>query len=74
LLSKLQGPLDDNFQRRAEADLLTAPWSGCEQTKTLRVQVGVTLKTATELPALLAVDSVDGELHHRAGLAFRRCK
>jgi hypothetical protein len=70
----LQGALDDNFQRRATANLVTAPWSGCAATKTLRLDLGVAVKTAGDLSAYLAVDSVDGELHHQAGLAFRRCQ
>ncbi len=71
--SKLAGPLDENFQKRAEADLVTAPWSGCQATKTLHLDVAVALKLAGAAEALLSVDSVDGELHHKAGLAFRRC-
>lgn len=72
--TRLEGAMDDTFQRRAEARLLTSPWSGCERTKTLYVKLGAKLKAATNLPAYLAVDAVDGELHHEAGLAFRRCE
>lgn len=70
----LRGAMDDNFQKRATARLLTAPWSGCEAVKTLRVTLAAAIKAATALPSYLAVDAVDGELHHEAGLRFRRCE
>lgn len=71
--STLASPLSGDYQIRAEATLTTATWSNCDAHKILTVDLGTNLLPHGSDAAILSVDTVDGELHHVAGLAWRRC-
>jgi len=72
--SKVDGPHSDNFQTRSEVLLKSAQWSRCEGIeKTLQIEFSAEIKSTTDAPASLSLDTVDGELSYKSGIVWRRC-
>lgn len=71
--SLLQGPHADPFHFRHETTLKTRAWSPCGREAALKIGVEAKLSSPNATAATLALDSLDGELRHEVGLAWRRC-
>ncbi len=67
---KMRGPFDRDFHQRAGVPLDSLPWVECGGSAS-RVRIGTELMATDK--ALIAVDSIDGELSQRYGISWRRC-
>jgi hypothetical protein len=70
----IHGPYADDFQFSRDVKLRNLRWSPCGGAATLEIDVKATVKARRGQDALLALDSVDGELEQDLGLTYRKCK
>lgn len=65
------GPKDENYHQRANVPLDALPWLSCSNSSTV-INIGTEIK-GTGPKALVTVDSIDGEVTHQYGIAWKRC-
>jgi hypothetical protein len=71
---QIDGPFNDDYSRVANLPLNSTPWSGCnERRHALVVNTSVAVRGRNGATGYMTVDSVDGEITHSYGVAWRRC-
>lgn len=66
----LRGPLSEDYLHRTLTPLSSVVFSSCTgHNKKLKINTSISVKGE----GLMTVDSADGELEHRYGIAWRRC-
>lgn len=72
--SHFAGPYANNYQLRDTLGLEAQVWSPCGQTRALNIKSEVRLASrARNAEGVMTVDSVDGTVAMKYGLAWRRC-
>lgn len=74
LRTPIHGPYSDDFQINQTAKLTRLNWSPCGGAATLEIGLKAVVVVPKNAEALLAVDTLDGELTQKLGLTWRKCK
>lgn len=69
--TKMEGPRSQDYHQRANVPLDALPWLSCSDSSTV-ISISTEIKGEGR-KALVTVDSIDGEVSHQYGIAWRRC-
>jgi hypothetical protein len=71
---RLTGPYSDNYARIENLGLSSLPWSSCSKRKqSLTIESTVGIRSEAGAAGYMTIDSLDGEITHSYGIAWKRC-
>lgn len=74
LESNFRGPMAKDYQIRDTLGLAAAVYSPCGVNRALNLNTQVRVQTSGSQQALMTLDSIDGQLTHKYGLQWQRCR
>ncbi|MEZ4741625.1 MAG: DUF4360 domain-containing protein [Bdellovibrionota bacterium] len=74
LSTRLRGPYSDDYEIRDSLGLDALIWSPCGVNRALNIKTSVMTQASRNQSALMTIDSIDGELIHRYGIKWKRCR
>lgn len=74
LRTKLRGPFNDDYEINDRLGISALVWSPCGVNRALNIKTSLMARARRGKSALMTLDSIDGEMIHRYGIQWRRCR
>jgi hypothetical protein len=74
LTTNLRGAKNTDYEIKDTVPISSLVWAPCGVNRALNIKTSVQVRATRGLQALMTIDSIDGELIHKYGIRWARCR